>query len=296
MEKAVYDKMRNAKRDSLESWLEDFLIFTKSEKVIPKDLIKVSPAWKEAFSSEQGYLKWKGLGYEILKYSVKTYIFYHHKDVFTPKELTYMTQPALDAARIVEFFNMNFFALDDPKTVLLGFIEALNDACIRLKIPGLEVSELLMRFFKIYFSNFDYEEERQLGPIKTRFVELHRHLTGDLVTSNPDGTLNISNTFYKRLLPDEAKNIKELLGKDEKPTNESYREAMIILKSYEAKYKKDESGIIWTSKDGLFSLIRSKKRKYIYLVNVSTNVVLTVFEEGESLMDMISASEKLLRN
>lgn len=296
MEKVIYEKMRNARRDSLESWLEDFLIFTKSERLNPKDLIKASPAWSEAFASEKGYLKWKGLGYEILKYSVKTYIFYHHKDVCTPKELTYMTQPALDAARIVEFFNMNFFESEDPKTVLLGFIEALNDACLRLKIPGVEVSELLMRFFKIYFSNFDYEEERQLGPIKTRFVELHRHLTGDLVTSNPDGTLNISSNFYKRLSPEESKQIKDLLGNNEKPTNESYREAMDILKSYEMRYKKDESGIIWTTKDGLFSLIRSKKRKYVYLINISTGVVLGVFEEGEPLFDMISSSEKLLKN
>lgn len=286
--------MRNARRDSLESWLEDFLIFTKSEKVKPVDLIKATKAWKEALSSEAGYLKWKGLGYEILKYSAKTYIFYHHKEVSTPKELTNMTQPALDATRIVDFFNMDFFQIGDHRTVLLGFVESLNDACLKLKIPGLEVSELLMRFFKIYFSNFDYEEE-MLGPVKTRFVELHRHLTGEQVVSNPDGTLNISSSFYSKLNPEESKVIKELLGRDEKPTNDSYREAMVILKPYENKYKKDETGIIWVNKDNTYNLIRSKKRKNVYLVNISTNIVLSVFEEGDLLKYMISESEKLIR-
>lgn len=294
MEKLVYEKMRKADRTSLDTWLKDFLIFAKSEKVQPEDIIKSSSAWGEAFSSEKGYLKWKSLGYEILKYSVKTYIFYYHKEAFTPKELTNMTQPALDAARIVDFFNMNFFNLEDPKVVLLGFIEALDDSCRKLNIPGIDVSELMMRFFKIYFSNFDYEEERLLGPVKTRFTELHRFLTGDLVTSNPDGTLKISKNFYKTLNPDEAKKIKELLDNNEKPTNDNFKEAMIILKNYESRYKKDDSNVIWTNKENTFSLIRSKKRKNIYLINISTGSVLLVFEEGTSLSDMISKSEKII--
>lgn len=293
MEKLVYEKMKNANRDSLESWLLDFLVFTKSEKLSPKDLIKASPAWYEAFSSEQGYLKWKGLGYEILKYSVKCYIFYHHKEAFTPKEMTNMTQPALDAKRIVDFFDMNFFGIEDSKIVLLGFIEALNDSCNKLNIPGIDISELMMRFFKIYFSNFDYEEERLFGPVKTRFTELHKHMTGDLVTSAPNGVLNISQNFYKLLQPDESSKIKELLDNNVKPTNESYKEAMNILKNYESKYK--ELNVIWTNKDSTFNLKRSKNRKNIYLVNISTGTVLLVFDEGTSLKDMISASEKILK-
>jgi hypothetical protein len=295
MEKLIYEKMRNANRASLEAWLTDFLIFTKSEKLQPKDLIHSSSAWSEAFSSEKDYLKWKRLGYEILKYSVKTYIFYYHKEAFTPKELTNMTQPALDAARIVEFFNMNFFNLEDPRIVLLGFIEALDDSCRKLNIPGIDTSELLMRFFKIYFSNFDYEEERLLGPVKTRFVELHRFLTGDLVTSDPDGTLKISSSFYKKLNIDEAIKIKKLLDNNEKPTIDAYKEAMVILKNHELKYKKDDTGVIWTNKDNTFELIRSKKRKNIYLVNINTGTVLLVFNEGSLLSDMIAKSEKILK-
>lgn len=290
METVIYERMKNTRRDSFENWLQDFLIFAKTDKISPNDIISATSAWKEAMKSEEGYLNWKRIGHIILKYSAKCYIFYQHKDAATPKELTYMSTAALDAEQVVSFFNMNYYNLEDPKIVLYGFIEALNDAVVNLNIPGVDTSEVMMRFFRIYFTNFKSDYEK--GPVKTRFVELVRRLTGDMVTSNPDGTLNISKSLYTKLSDDQSKRIHRIFNTGLKPVLEDYIQAMDILKEYEDK--KEDLSVIWTSKDSMYNLTRSKNRKNTYLVNTSTGVVLKTFEETP-VSEMIQISENLLR-
>jgi hypothetical protein len=289
MEAIVYEKMRSSKdrnKGSFKDWLLDILSFSKEQS----SLIKAFPKWESLMKNPDIYLEYKANAHEILKYSSKKYIYFYNKECMNPKELTDLTRTALDHVRIVDYFNMNFFNLEDPKVVLLGFIEGLNQACKKI---DLDVTEVMVRFFRIYFYTQDFTEERKYGPIKTRFVELHRNMTGNLVTSNPDGTLNVSKSFYDRLNPSESKAVKTHLDNGIKPENEDYVEVMKVIQSYELKYHKEDTSVIWTHLN--FSLIRSKKRKNVYLIDSTTGIVLKVFDIQIPISTIISKSEEIVR-
>lgn len=287
METLTYEKMRMAKSksSSFRTWLIDFLSFAKN----PETIADAFPGWEKVMKDPKEYLKYKSNAHEIIKYSSKKYIYFYNKDCSGPGELTNMGRAALDHSSIVEYFDMNFFNIEDPKIVLLSFVESLNQASTKL---DLDVTEVMLRFYRIYFFTQDFEEERKYGPIKTRFVELYRKMTHNSVNSNPDGTLRISPAFYDKLTPSESKIVKESLSNGEKPTNSDYRTSMDVLRKYELIHRKDDSGVIWTRKT--FNLTRSKDKKYVYLIDSSTGVVLKVFDIQIPISTINSMTESII--
>lgn len=290
MEKEVYIKMKSSKtknKYNFNFWLEDFLSFSNESK----EIIDAFTDWELVMSNPEIYKKkYSRNGSAIFEYSSSKYIYFYDKLCKDPKELTNIQQVALDYKRIVEYFDMNFFNLEEPKIVVLGFIECLDRACKNL---NLNIIKIMIRFFRIYFFTQDLDEERKYGPIKTRFVELHKFMAKDDLTKVPDGTIILSKSFYEKINFDQVKIIKDIIEKDTKPTDEDYKQALIILKEYEEMYMKNKEGIFLSEPN--FRLIKSKKDKYMYLVNNKTGVVLKAFDIQVPIKNIISMSEDIVR-
>lgn len=293
MTEKVYKSISTAKDrhpDSFENWLENILIFVKTDEISPSAFVKSFDGWHQIFSSLDGYEQFKGYGSEILKYALKKYIYFYHKDCLIPAEMTNMFQIGLDYQLMVDFFNLDYYDIEDTRKVFLGFVEGLHRSCEALDI---DTTDMLIRFYRVFFSNYDYEERLKYGPVETRFYTLHRRMTGIMITNNPNKSINVSEAFYEKLDPDTDKKVRELMSNGEKPRKEDYTEALKILKDCESKYTKKDIKVLW--ENDAYALVKGDKGLYNYLANKNTGLVLKSFELTMAIPQMISESMKLLR-
>lgn len=293
MEKVIYDRMRQAKTNhssNFELWLEDILSFVGSSTMTSKEFIQGFKNWREVLESEKGYLEYKDIAQDIIKYASKRYIYLYHMDADTPEKLTNMGRIALNSTLIVNLFNLNFFDQEDPKFVFLGLIEGVVQASKKLHLDPVG---MIVRFYRILFKNFNYQDTMQYGPAKTRIFELHQTLSNSKILSHPDGTLKLNEGFYSRLPEDLVDKIRGLLSKETKPELEDYQVAIDLLREVEAPYVRDTKRIIWENSG--FVLVRGGNKKNTYLGNKETGVVLKSFELGVPLHQMIAESRTILR-
>lgn len=290
---AVYNRIHDAKikyKDSFDLWLEEILIFAKTDKITPKDIIGSFDGWRSMMESTDIFNKRKDNSSEVFDYSLKKYLYQWQKDCKSPAQLTNMIQIPKDL--IVEFFNINFFDIDKGENVLLTLIEGIYAASIKLKF---DVSEILIRFFKVFFSNYDYEELMRLGPVKTRFQDLVYNMTGEKLRSNLDGTLNIPRAFYAKLKKEDSLLVRSFVDRREQPKTKDYADAMKILKDYESPFIKDDSNVLVPNVTKDYMIVKGANKDYNYLVNKTTGVVLKYFQTNTKIPVMISESMAILR-
>lgn len=293
MESKIYLEMKEAKNNhphSFENWLHDFLRFVKQTDEDPRDYLitpKSVKFWKECMSSEEGFIKAKRISDETVKYAAKSYVFIYHPSSL-PKELTNMSKLALEADRVTSFFDMNFFDQSNAKNVFHGFVEGLTEAAGLIK-----ASEYMIRFFRIYFSNFDFEEERRIGPIETWFADLHVRVSHQHVITRPNGTQIFSPTFYSSLPLEVSDKIKERMGEvGDKPTTSDYYFFYSLLSKLDLATAKNE--IVLRGHDDYALLKKSGENKtYIYLFHRPSGAVINVYTDPD-LGSVIRAAISLL--
>lgn len=302
MEKKVFEYMRDSlpegpfgvttTKEAFGEWLTRFLVFAKTDKVFVSDLTRDIDTWYTIMSGEDGYESYKRYGASIRDYAAKTYVFLNHKEFEKEGELDNMSRLALDSDLVVEAFNMDFFGHGNSKLIMLSFVEALDRAVEKLQIPGVDIIEILLRFFRIYFSNIDYKIMALRGDPKSRFFKLYNRITGMKLYSLPNGVLQIDPVLYTKLRSEEQRSvIKEHLDFGLKPKTEDYTTVMEILSSLEPKITQKS---VWASKEGVYYLYRNEKDSQLYLVNAETGAVIKVFNESMGIPAIISESEKLI--
>ena len=286
--KVILEKMRKSNSNStINIWLEDFLIFAKNDKYNYKDIITSIDDWEKLMFDQEYYDLHKSEGSKLYEASTINYIyFYHHNECETPAELTNLRRLALDSSLMTNFFNMNIKNIEETKLPFLGFIEGIVKSCY---INNIDSLELMIRFFYIFFNNYNYKDEKLYGPIKTRFYELHESISGAKIINNPDGSLNLNEGFKNKLTPEELKCVEKNIRPHEIPTTEEYYEVMNCLSRFP---KKDYHKILWSYKD--YIIVKSKKN-IAYLINKDTGDVLKFFNFEIPINKMISESLSILR-
>lgn len=292
MERKIYLEMKEARNNnihSFENWLHDFLRFVKQTDEDPRDFL-ITPEsvdfWKRCMSSEEEFLKSKRISDETVKYAAKSYVFIYHPSS-SPKELTNMSKLALEADRVTSFFDMNFFDQSDAKIVFHGFVEGLTKAAGLIK-----ASEYMIKFFRIYFSNFDFDEERKIGPIETWFADLHVRISHKHVVTRPNGTQIFSPAFYSSLpLEISEKIIERMKEIGDKPTASDYHFFRSLLGELDLATAKNE--IVLRGHDD-YALLK-KSGRIIYLFHRPSGKVLNVYTDPD-FGAVIKAAISLLNN
>jgi hypothetical protein len=219
-------------------WLEEVLVFAvEPSKTSAKDLIKEYPYWREVLETAEGLERYKTNSPEVLKYSLKKYVYFNCKECSNPKLLTNLNQLNIDT--VVDALNLNFFDQETPSNVLEGLIEGLDAACRSLapSLGSLDISEILMNFWGLYFSNNDYQDLLNFGDPKQNFNKLHQKMTGQTPIQRKDGILILAKSFYEKLTTSERSLVKSKLENGERPKKEDYSDVMEALRSYAYKYK-----------------------------------------------------------
>lgn len=296
-ENQIYIKMSEAKelhKGDFKGWLLDFLSFVKE----PEKFIRAFPQWESVMKDPSVYEEYKTQPDLILSYTVRKYIFFHEKESDTPEKMTNMVRPFLETKKVVKYFNMNYFDLEDQRNVIFySFIECLNQACIKLKM---DVVDVMTRFVRIFFAtNKEMVEERDFGPIKSRFFEVVDRMAGSKPKENPDRTLIIPESFFEKITETEKEELSKIVGEEIPMTDVEYYEAMKILKHYELQYQKPKYNSLFREVEG-FSLVRSNNNnkegaKYYYWIENNTGSVLKIFDQDLSLPVVVSEIKEIIR-